>query len=642
MSEKHILSKTFYKVSLNKIATKNNNIVFNKTFYNRNNIKNISILRTSHNTDFIYSNTFLYNSIYKNNMFKKQKYILLNKSIRQNLKDKNISNIYKDFLHQKMIINFSKYNNNVSNNNSKTNIKDNIINLNRNKSCPCLINQRLNEEIYNQYNVIEINKNYDNNLNKYKNYIIRKSLLKHFLFQKKKNYSIRNEEEKKYNSHMEKIVKLSNNFYNKNTEIKIDLYLDFLQEKIQTLKMNDYNLLKKKDNIIRDIKILLENIKEKSEYLCECLKYRNLLISLRENIQINKLPEIFTFFNKTKVNEYLKFIEDNLENYNIENKNNDNYTLPRNLFQYVKSFINKNELNNQDNQDNNKYIKYLLLKPIFFNIEEFLSKYKELQFKILQNTETYLSNFNHINSFKRQIQKLKSSIKIEKYLFLKEEILKDKLKEIKKYNEELKEKYLSYYNVIINKNRKIQIRKIEDYSKEINKDRPLEESRFFFNFITLQKTKKYKIENAYVYYFVAQNVQYFYKMLPDSFESQNNFDIKKFNECIENISNCDKLREETIKSNVLYLLSLYETSIIYFFQIYNQNLNKLHNKNEIILIKRQILTNKNYELIKFQKMLEEYLKDRTKKNIILRYNKINLIKRKNYPNYSKLIRSKSK
>ena len=67
-----------------------------------------------------------------------------------------------------------------------------------------------------------------------------------------------------------------------------------------------------------------------------------------------------------------------------------------------------------------------------------------MQFKILQNTETYLSNFNQINSFKRQIQKLKSSIKIEKYLFLKEEILKDKLKEIKKYNEELKEKYFSY------------------------------------------------------------------------------------------------------------------------------------------------------------------------------------------------------
>ena len=635
MSEKHILSKTFHKVLSNKIITKNNSIFFNKTFYNKNNIQNISRLRTSHNIDFIYSNSFLYNSIYKNNMVKKQKYIILNKSIGQNSKE-NIRNIYKEYLHQKMIKNFSKFNNNESNINSKININDNIV-LNRNKSCSCLINQRLNEELYNQYNVIEINKNYDNNLNRYKNYIIRKSLLKHFLYKKKKNYSIRNEEDKKYNNYMKKIVKLSNNFHNKKAEINFDLYLDFLQEKIHSLKMNDFTLLTKKDSIIKDLKILLENIKEKSEFLCECLKSRNLLISLRENIQINKLPEIFTFFNKNNVNEYLNFIEENLENYNIDSKNNDNNSLPNNLYQYLQSFINKNELNSKNNW---KYINYLLIKPIFFNIEEFHSKYKEFQFKILQDTETYLDNFNNNNSFKIQIQKLKTSKKNEKYLVLKEQILKNKIKEIKKYNKELKEKYLNYYNTIINKNRKIQIRKEDDYSKEINKDRPLEESRFFFNFITLQKTKKYKIEDAYVYYFVSQNVQYLYKMLPDSFESQNNFDIKKFKECIENISNCDKLRDEIIKSNVLYLLSLYETSIIYFFQIYNQKLNKLHNKNEIILIKRQILTNKNYELIKFQKMLEEYLKDRTKQNIVLKYNKINLIKRNNYPNYSKLIKSK--
>ena len=127
--------------------------------------------------------------------------------------------------------------------------------------------------------------------------------------------------------------------------------------------MNDFTLLTKKDSIIKDLKILLENIKEKSEFLCECLKSRNLLISLRENIQINKLPEIFTFFNKNNVNEYLNFIEENLENYNIDSKNNDNNSLPNNLYQYLQSFINKNEL---INQDNSKYIKYLLIKPIFF------------------------------------------------------------------------------------------------------------------------------------------------------------------------------------------------------------------------------------------------------------------------------------
>ena len=74
--------------------------------------------------------------------------------------------------------------------------------------------------------------------------------------------------------------------------------------------------------------------------------------------------------------------------------------------------------------------------------------------------------------------------------------------------------------------------------------------------------------------------------------------------------------------------------------MYKTTLNKVKCNNEIILIKREILTNKNYELIKFQKILEEYLSDRTKKNIFLKYNKINLIKRNNYPNYSKIIVNK--
>ena len=132
----------------------------------------------------------------------------------------------------------------------------------------------------------------------------------------------------------------------------------------------------------------------------------------------------------------------------------------------------------------------------------------------------------------------------------------------------------------------------------------------------------------------------FYKIFPNFFDSQNNFDVKKFNECINNIYDCDKIRDEIIKSNVLYLLSLYETSLIYFFQRHNKMLNKLKNNNEIIIIKRQILTNKNYELIKFQKMLEEYLNNRTKINIFSKYDKINLIKRNNLPNYSKINKKK--
>jgi hypothetical protein len=236
---------------------------------------------------------------------------------------------------------------------------------------------------------------------------------------------------------------------------------------------------------------------------------------------------------------------------------------------------------------------------------------------------------------------IKFSSKSKKYFLLKESALNDKIKELKNYNKELNNKYI-FFNKTNNEknNNNIQIRKIENYTKEIERERPLEESKFFFKFISLVKNKKFKIEYAYVYYTISQMVLNFYKIFPNFFDSQNNFDVKKFNECINNIYDCDKIRDEIIKSNVLYLLSLYETSLIYFFQRHNKMLNKLKNNNEIIIIKRQILTNKNYELIKFQKMLEEYLNNRTKINIFSKYDKINLIKRNNLPNYSKINKKK--
>ena len=550
-------------------------------------------------------------------------------------KEKYTKNIYKDYLHKKMLNNMQKIKNISRNDNTKINLK--TIKIVENKSYKSLIDQKINDEIYRQYNMRPFNNyDYDNCYNNYKNNVKRKSLLKYFLQKKKENYFIKNEEDKNYKNYFDKIINLSNKFSHKKKNVDLGLYLKFLQKKIYFLKIDNFNLLKEKNAIIKSLKVLLESITEKSNTLCECIRARNLLICLREGVQISQMPQVFTFFNKNNVNNYLKNIQKNIENYNYDNENNNNY-IPNNLYKYLKSLIKDDSLNSKSNCI---YLKYLSKQSIFFNEEEFHAKYKEFQFNILQNNENYLYNFNNINNLKRKIQKIKIGEKSEKHFILKEQQLKNKISELKEFNEILKKNYLLIDNSNNNKNKKIQLRNLETYSKEIKKDRPIEESKFYFNFIILQKNKKFKIEYAYVYYLISKNFLSFFNIFPNFFNIQTNFDIKKINESINNINNCDNIGEETIKLDALYLLSLYETALLHFLQMYKTTLNKVKCNNEIILIKREILTNKNYELIKFQKILEEYLSDRTKKNIFLKYNKINLIKRNNYPNYSKIIVNK--
>ena len=638
MSERQKLSKTFYKVSVKRKIPKNDSLPFRYTFFkSHNKSKTISRLRTSHSLEFFPLKSLLYSSIYKNNMLKMEKIknMFYKKENNSSSKEKYTKNIYKDYLHKKMLNNMQKIKNISRNDNTKINLK--TIKIVENKSYKSLIDQKINDEIYRQYNMRPFNNyDYDNCYNNYKNNVKRKSLLKYFLQKKKENYFIKNEEDKNYKNYFDKIINLSNKFSHKKKNVDLGLYLKFLQKKIYFLKIDNFNLLKEKNVIIKSLKVLLESITEKSNTLCECIRARNLLICLREGVQISQMPQIFTFFNKNNVNNYLKNIQKNIENYNYDNENNNNY-IPNNLYKYLKSLIKDDSLNSKSNCI---YINYLSKQSIFFNEEEFHAKYKEFQFNILQNNENYLNNFNNINNLKRKIQKIKIGEKSEKHFILKEQQLKNKISELKEFNEILKKNYLLYYNSNNNKNKKIQLRNLETYSKEIKKDRPIEESKFYFNFIILQKNKKFKIEYPYVYYLISKNFLSFFNIFPNFFNIQTNFDIKKINESINNINNCDNIGEETIKLDALYLLSLYETALLHFLQMYKTTLNKVKCNNEIILIKREILTNKNYELIKFQKILEEYLSDRTKKNIFLKYNKINLIKRNNYPNYSKIIVNK--
>ena len=407
----------------------------------------------------------------------------------------------------------------------------------------------------------------------------------------------------------------------------MELYLNFLKGKINALQSDDIDLIKNKDLMIKRLKTIIQKIREKAEYMSECLKIRNLLICLKEEVDMKQLPLIFTFFNRDNIDNFISNLNQSLDFYDIE-KNN--IKIPINLYEYLKKqHIDNNSL------VSNKYKKYLDVKDVFSDIEEYNKKFKEFQLKIIENHQKCLSNYRTIDDFRREKQ-----ILYPLYKFLEEKYasLQNTYNELKISNDELENKKVCYYNLINGLTKKIRVRKIENYDRQIVRDRPLEESRFYLNFMKIFQEQKFNLDFAYVYFFISKIVTNLYNIFPELFHSSNNFNMNRFKECMNNISNCDNFKEDIIKQDSLYLLSLYETAITKFLQKYSKTIANIKDNNEIILIKRDILTNKNYELIKFQKTLEEYLNDRKRKKILLKNNKINLIKRNNFPDYSMILK----
>ena len=165
------LSKTFYKVF--KINPKNNSIPFRYIFYSNNNNSSsnniISRLKTSHSSSLIHSNSIIMESMYQNKCIKKLKYALRQRLSNSNSRDKFNNNIYKDYLHEKMKQNISRLKINSTfliNSNLYTNKKLDDIYNNKNKAY--LMNQQINNQLYNQLNIQGI----ENNIYNFKNNVI--------------------------------------------------------------------------------------------------------------------------------------------------------------------------------------------------------------------------------------------------------------------------------------------------------------------------------------------------------------------------------------------------------------------------------------------------------------------------------------
>ena len=635
-------TKSFQNIIGKQLPIKFDNNKFRYTFYNnkhsnKTSSNGFSRLGTTHNSSFLKSNSFILESFYRNRSVKQLKYELRKKINLSLSKEKNkSSDVYKNFLREKMRKNISKLNTSnsmigfkISTNSARPSESKKIKFPNLNVLIP-----KKTDKLSDELDLIEaVDNSHINRKNIYcfKNYILQKSLIKHFLYRKRINYShihIKDITKRKY---IDKIVKAKKKSQ-RNDITKIIDYLLFLKEKIIVFNDEDSQLIIKREMLLKNLKTLIQNIKDKAESLCYCIKVRNLLICLKEQINLNNLPEIFTFFNQKKINNYTTDLENNLKLYDIDTNN---FEVTNNLYDLF-----KNELNNNKNKNKNhcikakKCLKYLKQKEIFSDVDEFQERFKDFQLRIINDNQDYLINNKIINNYKKE--------KLLFYPDLTDQIvtLENRINELKKTNLDLQKRCSFYRSLIYDKNNTIKIRNIEDYDKEIAENKPLEVSRFYINFIRTHEIYNFKIEYAYVYLFISQVVDYLYKIFPSIFQNIYNFDMKRYKECIHSILNCDHYDERIIKMNSLYLLSIYETAIIHFLQMYTKTLSKVKDKNIIIILKRDIVTNKNYELIKFQKTLEFYINERKRKNIQKKASKVNLIKKNNLPNYTLITKCK--
>lgn len=666
------LLKSNYKINYNEINHPVTITQYSPRNKSLSNSTRNSILSTKINS----SESFLLNSLLKNKSIRKfqfRNHVLRNKIFS------STNNILEKKLYQKNIqpkvpinipkINFHKIRKDYKNQNvyispktfDQRNYKNKIMkksfsnnNINDIKRVT-FIEQNLRDELYDIYN-FRYNglgsSSYNNKLF-FNQSTTRRILLKKYISDQEKKYV---QDIKNFQEHKEKILdneKKINNIYKlvSNNELNVFInYNKFLQKKVNEMKEKDIELYKKIEFLKSQIKNLFINIKIESDKLWFLFDIRNFLICVKEKISIKKLPLIFRVYNSnyldelTKKNENDIYIFEKME----EKKNNTNlFQIPSNLIVYIKSLheLNKTTIDK-------KFLKYLDANHIIFNTpEEFIDKYILTEKIMLDNCRKSLSQKNYNDSQKIVFEKEIDIMEKEYKLFEEEYNKKKKIyNELKNNNSLYDKKYMKLSSLKDDKkeelvqNYKIKEEQYNDIEKILKsfKNNSFEKNQFLLKLYEIKKSKNFKTEKEYVYYFICKNIIELFRIYPNYFFKQKNFSLDEMNKYINNIKNCNNFPNLIIKSNIIYLLRIYENAISSFLLDYKKNIeissSKIYEK-----IKKKEAINKKNLLFKQQRILENNLKKiklekYNKKQEKYRYKQRNVIitKSKSLTQFSKL------
>ena len=624
---------------------------------NEKSLGNNSILSTKLNS----SESFLFKSIYINNnmrLFRMKNLSIKNQFYTSSSGNKN-QNIFKKYLRNKFSDNFKKIK-----------IKPELPKMDNFHNYSCYIphikpktgnaneiqkityfDRLFRDELFDVHNCNQIGNNNHSNATYFKESTKNRILIRNYLYQKEKKYQQDLEKIINYKKgvleNSEKIKHIYNDVLNNKINRVID-YNTFLKEKIKFMKEKDFELYKTIEKLLKEIKDLFINIKIKSDKLWQLFDMRNFLICVKEGISLKELPLAFRCYNSEYLNELTKLNEKDIYSIGQMNKKKSNlniFHIPTNLLLYIKS------LNGLENEDMDKrFTKYLDPNyKIFEDPEAFIGGYRFIEKKILDNLRNSLQKKDLNESIKLKLLSQIREIKNENQLFnedfdnvknyfIKIKVnndnnVKKKMKlslstgDIRTKNIEVKENNLFKHSDIL---KYIEQKKDEKFLKTIRGNHDMEKNQFLYKFHQLKKEKKFNTMKEYVYYYIVEINLNLFKKIPEYFYNQEIFDIKTFNEYINNIKNRHKFPDFLIRKNIIYLLNIYENAINSFLYAYKSDIKKYKKTNEYYKIRKKEINIKKNFLFQKQKLIDYRIKEMKVNKYNRKFTKYRYIQRNSF------------
>ena len=414
-----------------------------------------------------------------------------------------------------------------------------------------------------------------------------------------------------------------------NYRINSTLYLVFLRETIKREKRKIDDLFTKIINLNNKIYTLQTKINDLMYKYEKYIKFRNLLVCIKENIKLENLPSEFydaSYENMIKIKEKFKKLR---KRYTIENKISNskisNLLFSRQITFTSQSLLNftfkRNEEENESETENKNVNKedlekYLDCKYIIFEyIRDIYFCFSKREKKIAKSFQTYYTNYNIIQQLKKEYERIKE-INLNKLIKTneKEKYLNEELEYLKGRNLELINKKKSSEETLKSKLN----RSLKNYISKIPKELPIDISLSIIKLEKYHKEKQFKMNYAYLYFYVGNMIKKLFLTAQNLFYDYNNqLTEEKIYNIVNILENPDNYLENYVIDNSIFALELYSKVIFKFLFKFNlrmsnlkkETLFKIQKNKKIYYIQKSMMKQKNLnEEIKmrnFKKYIEK-------------------------------------
>ena len=647
--------KISYQNPIKKLSNTQVSNSLDKSFVNN------SILTTKLNS----SESFLYKSIYINNSFKlfKMKHLSIKNQFYTSTHKNSQQTDYKKLILRKLSENLEKLKLNrnplkidkIDNLKNNTSIIKSEVENERKIERISFFDKIFRNELFNVDNRT-ISPDYDKDKSSFylKESTKNRALIRNYIYQREKKYEKDLKERKRFINELNKNYKRIKIICNDTVKNKINRminYNSFLQDKIKIMNQEDIELQNKIEILIKQIKELFIQIRIKSDRLWVLFDIRNFLICVKEKISLKQLPLVFRFYNSNYLYEITKLNEidiSTMKRKNIKNNKSNFFHIPTNLLIYIKAL---NGIENENIEE--KFKKYL--DPgfkIFESPEDSIKIYRTTEKKILDYLKNYLFDKNIDEKIKYGLLSTIKNIENEKNIFQKNfDDAKNSYIEIKRNNDKMSKRKLKFsisygdfksekknneeeyklQDIIIKYN---QEKNDEKFLKLIRSNNDVEKINFLYKFYQLKKVKNFETKKEYVYFYVISNILNFYKICPNYFYIQGNFNIKIFNEYINNTLNSDKVKDWEKRKNIIYLLNIYERAINNFLNEYNEKIKMFKKTDTFYMIRKEKVNEKKKLLAEEKKFVDLKIKSMKINKYNRKFLKYRFIQRNNLSNAS--------